>query len=356
MESNRPPEMLQKSQRFAGGQMPPNPRSSGHRRAHSENFFHLPDEFLFDSDPDFNFSDVEFPSVSDDNISGSNSIADAAISADSGGTSKLLAVHPVSRPSGGGVHLRSLSLDTAFFDGLGFQGPGATSVSAPEKKPQHRRSSSMDGVTSPFEGESMPPSSNYSKTAVAIDKLAELALIDPKRAKRILANRQSAARSKERKMRHTNELERKVQTLQTEATTLLAQLTLLQRNSTDLTTENRELKLRLQSMEQQAHLRDALKEALREEVQRLKMATLQHPSINGGTFNPVFQHCSSSYFSHPQQFPSQQTQQMHSAPLNGHLNQHLSSTRSPASPNGHAFSNQNAHDTMDLISNAEEYI
>lgn len=45
---------------------------------------------------------------------------------------------------------------------------------------------------------------------------------------RILANRQSAARSKERKIRYTNELERKVQTLQTEATTLSAQVTLLQ--------------------------------------------------------------------------------------------------------------------------------
>lgn len=45
---------------------------------------------------------------------------------------------------------------------------------------------------------------------------------------RILANRQSAARSKERKARYINELERKVQTLQTEATTLSAQLTLFQ--------------------------------------------------------------------------------------------------------------------------------
>ncbi|KAI8011813.1 Transcription factor RF2b [Camellia lanceoleosa] len=45
---------------------------------------------------------------------------------------------------------------------------------------------------------------------------------------RILANRQSAARSKERKARYITELERKVLTLQTEATTLSAQLTLFQ--------------------------------------------------------------------------------------------------------------------------------
>lgn len=47
---------------------------------------------------------------------------------------------------------------------------------------------------------------------------------------RIWANRQSAARSKERKMRYIAELERKVQTLQNEATSLSAQLTLLQVN------------------------------------------------------------------------------------------------------------------------------
>lgn len=45
---------------------------------------------------------------------------------------------------------------------------------------------------------------------------------------RILANRQSAARSKQRKANYILELERKVQTLQTEATTLSAQLILLQ--------------------------------------------------------------------------------------------------------------------------------
>lgn len=51
---------------------------------------------------------------------------------------------------------------------------------------------------------------------------------------RILANRQSAARSKERKMRYIAELEQKVQTLQTEATTLSAQVTMLQVSNTPL--------------------------------------------------------------------------------------------------------------------------
>lgn len=145
----------------------------------------------------------------------------------------------------------------------------------------HRRTSSMDGSSSSSMmfggGDSVM---DGVKKAMPPEKLAELALIDPKRAKRILANRQSAARSKERKIRYTSELERKVHTLQTEATTLSAQVTMLQRDTSGLTTENKELKLRLQALEQQAQLRDALNEALRQEVQRLRIATGQIPPGN----------------------------------------------------------------------------
>jgi hypothetical protein len=45
---------------------------------------------------------------------------------------------------------------------------------------------------------------------------------------RILANRQSAARSKERKMRYTADLEHKAQTLQTENITLSNEVAKLQ--------------------------------------------------------------------------------------------------------------------------------
>lgn len=101
--------------------------------------------------------------------------------------------------------------------------------------------------------------------------------------RRILANRQSAARSKERKLRYISELEHKVQMLQSEATTLSAQITTLQvcnsflnfvhsyrenviaefvfplQNSHDeLISQNNELKLRIQAMEQQARLRDGI--------------------------------------------------------------------------------------------------
>lgn len=113
------------------------------------------------------------------------------------------------------------------------------------------------------------------KKILSNEKLTEIARTDPRRVKRILANRLSAARSKERKMLYISELEGKVQTLQTEATTLSAQLTLMQRDLSGLANENNGLKLRLQAMEQQAQLQDALNKALMEEVQRLKLATGQ---------------------------------------------------------------------------------
>lgn len=174
-------------------------------------------------------------------------------------------------------------------------------------RPKHRHSNSVDG--SVF-GDIMEV-----KKAMPPDKLAELWSLDPKRAKRILANRESAARSKERKARYILELEHKVQTLQTEATTLSAQLTLFQRDTTGLSTENTKLKLRLQAMEQQAQLRDALNETLKKEVERLKIVTgemrtspsssscynlgmLQQYSSSSGTFPSSAASISSSAFVH----------------------------------------------------------
>jgi chromosome segregation ATPase len=113
-------------------------------------------------------------------------------------------------------------------------------------------------------------SSQEIKKIMENDKLAEIAASDPKRAKRILANRLSAARSKERKMRYISELEHKVQTLQTETTTLSTQFTKLQMDNSELKNENNEYKLRLQSMEQQSQLKDALNETLDAEVRRLR--------------------------------------------------------------------------------------
>ncbi|KAJ4774561.1 Basic-leucine zipper (bZIP) transcription factor family protein [Rhynchospora pubera] len=174
-------------------------------------------------------------------------------------------------------HARSLSMDS-LMGKLNFADP------LPSLPPSGQRTgaalhgnASTNGSLNKFSLEfgSAEFTANEMKKIMADEKLAEMALADPKRVKRVLANRQSAARSKERKMRYIAELEQKVQILQTEATTLSTQLTLMQRDSAGLANQNNELKFRLQAMEQQAQLRDALNEALTAEVQRLKLASAE---------------------------------------------------------------------------------
>ncbi|XP_016432422.1 transcription factor RF2b [Nicotiana tabacum] len=258
-------------------------RPSHHRRAHSEVNFRLPEDLDLESDPfDAPAGSFEEIGSEDDFFStymdieklgsggGSNSGSDAA----AGGLENA-------GGSGGSSRVGAESSD------------GEKSMMM---KPRHRHSHSVDSSSSLLLSESIE-----AKKAMAPDKLAELWTIDPKRAKRILANRQSAARSKERKARYISELESKVQTLQTEATTLSAQLTLFQRDTTGLTNENTELKLRLQAMEQQAQLRDARNEALKQEVERLKIATGQI-SASSDAYNSGMQQIS---YNRPAFFPHQ---------------------------------------------------
>ncbi|PRQ24754.1 putative transcription factor bZIP family [Rosa chinensis] len=275
-------------------QMPETPHRGGsyHRRAHSDfSSFRLPnfdDLLLFDpSDLDLSSfpspSPVPPPRGTTNSNSNSNSAAAAVPMPIDSDDSSASRPRPSSSsgPSAAAAHFRSLSVDSDFFDGLALAGDAGGKEVVGGKRAgggHHRHSNSMDGS---FDSEL---SLDGLKKSITPDKLAELSLIDPKRAKRILANRQSAARSKERKVRYANELERKVQTLQTEATTLSAQVTLLQRDTTAITAENKELKIRLQSMEQQAQLRDALNEKLKEEVERLKIETSQIPHGSGNPF------------------------------------------------------------------------
>lgn len=149
------------------------------------------------------------------------------------------------------------------------------------KKPRGRLQHSQSLlVVNSFETEMLKPGSespslDEPKTPISAAKLADLALADPKRAKRIWANKQSAARSKERKMRYIGELQSKVQTMQTEKFSLSMQYNLLQRDITGVVSENIELKLQLQSIEQQVQLQDALNDALKKEIQHLKILTGQ---------------------------------------------------------------------------------
>ncbi|VFQ80484.1 unnamed protein product [Cuscuta campestris] len=225
---------------------PPPFRQSNHRRAHSEVNFRLPEDMDLASD--------------------TLNAAPAGSFEEIGSEDDLFSTYMDMEKIGGGSGPGDAGVDNAGGGGAEESGNGGMKN---QIRPRHRHSNSVDSSSFMMLGEGVIEA----KKAMAPDKLAELWTIDPKKAKRILANRQSAARSKERKARYISELERKVQTLQTEATTLSAQLTLFQRDTTCLSNENTELKLRLQAMEQQAQLRDALNDALKHEVERLRIAT-----------------------------------------------------------------------------------
>uniref|UniRef100_A0A2P2M9A7 Uncharacterized protein MANES_04G039500 n=1 Tax=Rhizophora mucronata TaxID=61149 RepID=A0A2P2M9A7_RHIMU len=261
--------------------MPDNPpKNVGHRRAHSE-ILTLPDDISFDSDLGV-VGGADGPSFSDDT---EEDLLSMYLDMDKLNSSSATSASQVGESSAPVLAAPTLPLAPTMLD----------VATGPSERPRirHQHSQSMDGSTTIKPemlisgSEAVSPAD--SKKAMPATKLAELALIDPRRAKRIWANRQSAARSKERKMRYIAELERKVQTLQTEATSLSAQLTLLQRDTNGLTVENSELKLRLQTMERQVHLQDALNDALKEEIQHLKLMTGQAmpnggPMMNFGSY------------------------------------------------------------------------
>ncbi|KAG7568765.1 Basic-leucine zipper domain [Arabidopsis thaliana x Arabidopsis arenosa] len=255
------------------------PKKIGHRRAHSE-ILTLPDDLSFDSDLGVVGNAADGASFSDETEEDLLSMYLDMDKFNSSATSSA----QVGEPSGTAWKNESMMQTDSTSN------PQNTLNSFGERpRIRHQHSQSMDGsmnINEMLMSGNEDDSAIDAKKSMSATKLAELALIDPKRAKRIWANRQSAARSKERKTRYIFELERKVQTLQTEATTLSAQLTLLQRDTNGLTVENNELKLRLQTMEQQVHLQDELNEALKEEIQHLKVLTGQvAPStLNYGSF------------------------------------------------------------------------
>ncbi|KAG0576672.1 hypothetical protein KC19_5G098300 [Ceratodon purpureus] len=93
--------------------------------------------------------------------------------------------------------------------------------------------------------------------------------LDPKKAKRILANRQSAQRSRVRKLQYISELERSVNALQTEVSTLSPQVGFYDHRRAMLTAENVLLKQKLAALSQSQRYKEAHNESLKKEVSRL---------------------------------------------------------------------------------------
>ncbi|KAL9251157.1 Basic leucine zipper 61-like protein [Drosera capensis] len=94
--------------------------------------------------------------------------------------------------------------------------------------------------------------------------------IDPKRVKRILANRQSAQRSRVRKLQYISELERTVTSLQTEVSALSPRVAFLDHQRLILNVDNSALKQRIAALAQDKIFKDAHREALKKEIERLR--------------------------------------------------------------------------------------
>ncbi|KAF1891177.1 hypothetical protein Lal_00001318 [Lupinus albus] len=306
------------------------PGESHHRRSQSEMSFRMPDDMM----------DL---SLSDPFNGGSSTASLEEIGSEEGLFSTYIDVEKIGGTTNESGYVENGSDQVGYGNNSSGSGAGTSGKNDGERSPRLRQkhSSSVDGSTST----SMLGEITEAKKAMPPEKLAELWTIDPKRAKRILANRQSAARSKERKARYIQELEHKVHTLQTEATTLSAQLTLYQRDTTGLSSENTELKFRLQGMEQQAQLRNALNDALMKEIERLKVATgeaMNLPeSLNIGMHQIPF--AGSNFFPIPP----------HSDP-SGHQNiqtQLPSFGQAPSSMPTHQLQQSNSQQLSDMLQN-----
>nr|WEY05846.1 bZIP3 protein [Betula platyphylla] len=94
--------------------------------------------------------------------------------------------------------------------------------------------------------------------------------VDPKRVKRILANRQSAQRSRVRKLQYISELERSVTSLQTEVSALSPRVAFLDHQRLILNVDNGALKQRIAALAQDKLFKDAHQEALKKEIERLR--------------------------------------------------------------------------------------
>ncbi|KAG4968827.1 hypothetical protein AAZX31_12G196900 [Glycine max] len=100
-------------------------------------------------------------------------------------------------------------------------------------------------------------------------------ITDPKRVKRILANRQSAQRSRVRKLQYISELERSVTSLQAEVSVLSPRVAFLDHQRLLLNVDNSALKQRIAALAQDKIFKDAHQEALKREIERLRQVYYQ---------------------------------------------------------------------------------
>ncbi|CAJ1976959.1 unnamed protein product [Sphenostylis stenocarpa] len=137
-----------------------------------------------------------------------------------------------------------------------------------KEKQRQRQSVSVDAsLTALMEA---GPAITIGKRPMDSEQLAELARVDPKKAKRILANRESAAKSKEKKRLYVTELQKNVQLLESQVNDLINNINMLEKENTERADRVKELRIKLDAMREEDRTKDALSASLKEEVQQLE--------------------------------------------------------------------------------------
>ncbi|KAI0492921.1 hypothetical protein KFK09_027197 [Dendrobium nobile] len=101
------------------------------------------------------------------------------------------------------------------------------------------------------------------------DDTLQLPIQDPKRVKRILANRQSARRSRERKLQYISELQKLVGKLETDVAALTPRVAFFDCQRSMLVMQNSQIKQRIAVLAQENFVRDGCYETLNKEIGRL---------------------------------------------------------------------------------------
>ncbi|KAJ4838034.1 Basic leucine zipper 61 [Turnera subulata] len=158
-----------------------------------------------------------------------------------------------------------------------------TTNSDQNNKQQQMMKSESDEVQSQWETQNPP---NAANNGTSNDRI-----IDPKRVKRILANRQSAQRSRVRKLQYISELERSVTSLQAEVSVLSPRVAFLDHQRLLLNVDNSALKQRIAALAQDKIFKDAHQEALKREIERLRQVYHQQnlKKMDGATPSPATQ-------------------------------------------------------------------
>ncbi|XP_068490597.1 transcription factor VIP1-like [Phaseolus vulgaris] len=115
-------------------------------------------------------------------------------------------------------------------------------------KPRRKNASLQASLTKLMQA---GPPISLARKRMEPEELAELAKVDPMKAKRILANRKSAAKSKEKKERNVIELQKKEEWLEIEVVNHINNIVLCKRQITVVIVHAKEIRIKLEAMQEE---------------------------------------------------------------------------------------------------------